>query len=170
MNWQAALEQYGAWLLGISVVTFVASLVLLPWLIIRLPADHFVRHEKPQQRHPVVHYTLLVVKNALGIVLLIAGVVMSITPGARRWQGSWWGSAEYPFPANAPAAQDCIAVHCAADPQQTFALLAGWPPLWWTTTMRMIQRSPQALGSPSHLGRITASIRISDLVRGQAAR
>lgn len=71
------------WLTGAGVVVFVASLVTMPLLIIRLPADYFKRlpiREWPT-RHPVVHIGIVVFKNVVGIVFLLSGVAMLLLPG-----------------------------------------------------------------------------------------
>lgn len=62
-----------------SVVTFVGSLILIPFLIARLPSDYF--RLPPQQNRS--HY--LSVKafflNAAGILVIFAGIAMLILPG-----------------------------------------------------------------------------------------
>ncbi len=67
----------------LSVFTFVASLIAMPVLIARLPADYFVRRPVRDwpTRHPAVHIFLVVAKNALGLVLLLAGLAMLVFPG-----------------------------------------------------------------------------------------
>ena len=37
-------------LAGVSVVSFVVSLIAAPWLLIRLPADYFEREEREPRR------------------------------------------------------------------------------------------------------------------------
>ncbi len=78
-------EQLFAILAGVSIITFVATLLIVPWLIIRLPSDYFVRDQRPptvlRKRHPAIRITLLVVKNLLGGVLLLGGLAMLVTPG-----------------------------------------------------------------------------------------
>jgi hypothetical protein len=70
--------------LGVSsVVLFVASLVVVPWLVVRLPADYFAhRHrEHPPPAHPAWRITVLVVKNVAGATLVLAGIAMLVLPG-----------------------------------------------------------------------------------------
>lgn len=82
MDWRAALEQYGPWILAASAGMFVGSLILLPWLIIRMPADYFVRRESRSARlHPVLHFLVLAVRNVIGAMLLLVGIIMIFTPG-----------------------------------------------------------------------------------------
>jgi hypothetical protein len=69
----------------ISIVLFVASLLGIPWLIARLPADYF--SERPDRSSllsaddPKLRVVLRIAKNALGVVLAIAGVAMLVLPG-----------------------------------------------------------------------------------------
>ena len=69
----------------IGVVSLVASLVLLPFLVVRIPTDYF-RHEQREHeylhdRHPAVHHVVVILKNALGVVLVLAGLAMLVLPG-----------------------------------------------------------------------------------------
>lgn len=73
------------WLAVTSAVTFVVSLFSLPLLLSRIPADYFVRPTPPEaswrRRHPVLRWSLRVLKNLIGVLLLLAGIVMLVTPG-----------------------------------------------------------------------------------------
>ncbi|HJN64581.1 MAG: PGPGW domain-containing protein [Pirellulales bacterium] len=71
------------WLLVCSVVMFVASLILLPYIVIRLPVDYFTRTAPTQfaRQHPLVRLLLLGIKNLLGAILLGGGFIMLFTPG-----------------------------------------------------------------------------------------
>lgn len=73
-------------LLGlISLLTFVGSLIAVPWLIGRMRADYFVTHwqvvESRHRRHPALALTTLVLRNGLGLVLVAAGLAMLLLPG-----------------------------------------------------------------------------------------
>ena len=68
-----------------SVVMFVASVVAVPWFFCHIPADHYAdneRHSLPfvppgsAWRPP-----LLVLKNLVGVLLLVAGALMLVLPG-----------------------------------------------------------------------------------------
>jgi hypothetical protein len=84
-NWAASHE----WLMGgltlASLAMFVGSLLALPFLVARLPADYFAdprRHTSRLRRlHPLVYLAALVLKNLLGWVLVLAGIVMLVLPG-----------------------------------------------------------------------------------------
>ena len=72
------------WALGLSAAMFLLSLAVLPIILIYLPADFFHRPSKSDQfaqRHPLVRLTYKVIKNALGVSLVFAGIIMLLTPG-----------------------------------------------------------------------------------------
>ena len=47
------------WTLGIvSLITFLASLVIIPWLVVRIPVDYFA--EKKRRRMPWANQHLLI--------------------------------------------------------------------------------------------------------------
>ncbi|MBC7821089.1 MAG: hypothetical protein IAG10_29740 [Planctomycetaceae bacterium] len=73
------------WLAVVSVIIFVGSAVALPWLLTRLPEDYFVEKDLAARpswpRHRALYWAWRVLKNILGVVLLLAGLVMLVTPG-----------------------------------------------------------------------------------------
>jgi hypothetical protein len=74
------------WWMGIlSVVTFVGTLIALPFLVARIPADYFVRdrhgHAAHHRQHPVLRVIGLVCKNLVGLAFVLAGVAMLVLPG-----------------------------------------------------------------------------------------
>lgn len=82
-NWIGQHETLVWSLTAISVFTFVATLIAIPILIARIPADYFVRRPVRDwpTRHPAVHLLIVLSKNALGVVLFLAGVTMLVLPG-----------------------------------------------------------------------------------------
>ncbi len=72
------------WLGGLSVATFIISLLAVPYIISRLPEDYFVRgHHRDhfKDRHPVLRWAFLIGKNVLGAVLILGGIAMLVLPG-----------------------------------------------------------------------------------------
>lgn len=74
------------WSLGIaSVVMFIASVLLIPAIIVRIRADYFAHDTRPPARFahltPPLRMLLHVLKNLLGIVLTLAGIAMLVLPG-----------------------------------------------------------------------------------------
>ena len=73
------------WITTLSVATFVASLVAVPVIVSRIPADYFDsnrRHEPRIRRlHPLLYLLVRVVKNLLAVVLILGGILMLVLPG-----------------------------------------------------------------------------------------
>jgi hypothetical protein len=65
--------------------SLLATLVIVPWVIVRLPADYF-RRNKPRRPPfadypPPVRMVLIVGKNLLGLALVGVGLVFLLMPG-----------------------------------------------------------------------------------------
>ena len=73
------------WLAIGSVVSFVGTLILVPFLVIRIPDDYFShsrRHHAPwAQHHRIVRGLLLFLKNIIGVIFVLAGILMLVLPG-----------------------------------------------------------------------------------------
>ena len=73
------------WLGGLSALTFVATLIAIPIFVARIPADYFAHEHRERtlwsNQHPVVRMILLVVKNAVGVAFVLAGIAMLVLPG-----------------------------------------------------------------------------------------
>lgn len=84
-DWMSDNRLFLRWLTLISTIFFVGSLVAVPWLVSRIPADYFVRSPAERSgfrhRHPAVAFAGRTFKNLLGAVLLLAGVAMLVLPG-----------------------------------------------------------------------------------------
>jgi hypothetical protein len=67
-----------------SVVGFIGTLIAIPIILVRLPPDYFdtrVPRHWMKDHHPVLRVIGLVVKNAVGVVFLLAGIAMLFLPG-----------------------------------------------------------------------------------------
>jgi len=74
------------WMAALSVVTFIASLITVPTLIVRIPPDYFARshrHKNTSSLHLLqpAKILLLIGKNLLGCFFLLAGIIMLVLPG-----------------------------------------------------------------------------------------
>ncbi len=68
----------------VSAATFVVSLMTLPILVVRMPADYFVGDGSRGSwaaHHPLVRVTVRSVKNLVGGLFVSAGIVMLFMPG-----------------------------------------------------------------------------------------
>jgi len=77
------LKEYAEWFVLISIVTFLISLLLIPALIIRIPADYFChdKRHKINNQQPLIKLFIIIAKNLLGGVLVISGFIMLFMPG-----------------------------------------------------------------------------------------
>ncbi|WP_225741692.1 PGPGW domain-containing protein [Halospina sp. K52047b] len=70
---------------GVSLLMFVATLVAVPFVIARIPSDYFTRPRRRryllQGRYPLLGLLALILKNLLGLILLLAGIAMLVLPG-----------------------------------------------------------------------------------------
>jgi hypothetical protein len=68
-------QNHAVWLVVLCVAAFVIGLVSLTVVLISLPADHFADPKAPASRRSLA---LTVIKNVLGILLLVAGNLLSL--------------------------------------------------------------------------------------------
>ena len=72
------------WFAVSSVFMFVGTLIAIPVILMRLPADYFdVRIPRPwmENHNPVLRLIGHVVKNVVGAIFLFAGFLMLFLPG-----------------------------------------------------------------------------------------
>lgn len=68
----------------LSLIFFVASLIAIPFILVRLPADFFdIRVPRPwmKDHHPVLRLLGHLVKNVVGTIFLFVGFLMLFLPG-----------------------------------------------------------------------------------------
>jgi len=81
-QWCEANGALLGWLFALSIGSLLLTIVLLPVVVVRLPADHFVADRRERQaRRGVVGWCWRVLKNLLGAVFALAGVAMLLLPG-----------------------------------------------------------------------------------------
>jgi hypothetical protein len=86
LDWITIDETTVWYLAAFSVVSFIATLVLVPFLVIRIPDDYFAekkrhRWEPWAHEHPLIRWSLLIAKNMLGYLFIILGIAMLVLPG-----------------------------------------------------------------------------------------
>ena len=81
------IHKIAFWWIGIlSIATFVGTLIIIPILIVRIPADYFKRKEQKQKscyknQCAAICFIGLVFKNLFGAVFVLAGLAMLFLPG-----------------------------------------------------------------------------------------
>ena len=74
------------WLLGfLSLVMFIGTIIALPLIIIYLPARFFnpmeIAAQRAEKGQSASRMALIVLKNVVGAVLILAGLLMLVLPG-----------------------------------------------------------------------------------------
>lgn len=81
----AWLNEYSVLLTWLSIVSglmFFGTLLLVPWVIIRMPEDYFVRtSSRASNDHWVMRLMLRIARNVLGWIFILAGIAMLVLPG-----------------------------------------------------------------------------------------
>lgn len=78
---QQLIEQIG----NLSLVVLVVTIIALPLVVKQLPVDYFVSEKREPARgtrkHPMVWAVLSLLKNLVGLVMILAGIIMLVLPG-----------------------------------------------------------------------------------------
>jgi hypothetical protein len=73
------------WLLAISFVSLLGTLIVVPLILVRLPADYFLfpdRQGAPwESRSQYLRIPIFLAKNLSGAILVLAGILMLVLPG-----------------------------------------------------------------------------------------
>lgn len=81
------IHEIALWWIGtLSIATFVGTLIIIPILFVRIPADYFKRKkQKPEpcykNQYAAICFIGLVFKNLFGAIFVLAGVAMLFLPG-----------------------------------------------------------------------------------------
>ena len=84
-EWISEHQAFLWWLGVFSAIAAIASVVTGPWFLVRLPEDYLTRDHSHDvflpKVHPLIRWPTLVLKNALGLTLVLAGIAMLVLPG-----------------------------------------------------------------------------------------
>jgi MFS family permease len=81
-DWLSENKEVLFWLGMLSIGTLVLAAVLLPVVVVRLPADYFVRRGGERRgRYGWAAWCWRVGKNLIGLVFVVAGIAMLVLPG-----------------------------------------------------------------------------------------
>ncbi len=85
---QSFIQDNDALLFGLgvfSLMCFFVTLAIIPWLVVKLPHDYFAgrkRNAPVSGKLPFgMRIVVLVLKNCLGLVIIMLGIIMLIIPG-----------------------------------------------------------------------------------------
>lgn len=69
---------------GLSTIFFLLSLMGLSWLISIIPHNYFVDKKRVSLikiKNPLMWLPIIIIKNSIGLVLILFGILMLILPG-----------------------------------------------------------------------------------------
>ncbi|WP_241973792.1 hypothetical protein [Aliidiomarina iranensis] len=76
----AVMEPYLPIIASVSVLMVLASMLIIPFLIVKMPADYFVNKRRPRT-WSIPRIVLYILRNFVAFILFIAGVLMLVLPG-----------------------------------------------------------------------------------------
>jgi MFS family permease len=78
-------QALSGWIAAASLLMFVGGLIVMPILVARMRSDYFLGRKPPPEswsgRHRVTRIAIVVVKNVVGVILLLLGIAMLVLPG-----------------------------------------------------------------------------------------
>jgi archaellum biogenesis protein FlaJ (TadC family) len=84
-EWFYSNEGLIGWLVALSIVSALVSLIILPVILLKLPEDYFAFSNRHRvlwvRQHRLLRMVLLLVLNFIGLVFILAGILMLILPG-----------------------------------------------------------------------------------------
>jgi hypothetical protein len=79
------IQEWGLEISLVSLLMLITSFVAASFVIVRIPVDYFTHHEPqhifPPSDNPITHIILKCVRNIIGVILLLLGIIMLFTPG-----------------------------------------------------------------------------------------
>ena len=69
---------------GLSTIFFLLSIMGLSWLISIIPHNYFVDKKRVsliKMKNPLMWLPIIIIKNSIGLVLILCGILMLILPG-----------------------------------------------------------------------------------------
>ncbi|EGN76060.1 hypothetical protein A28LD_0548 [Idiomarina sp. A28L] len=76
----STMEPYLPLIAGVSIVMFLASVIIIPFLIVKMPADYFMDRRR-KRNWTFSHVLIYVLRNTLAFILFVAGLLMLVLPG-----------------------------------------------------------------------------------------
>lgn len=84
-DWVSGNEALLWWVGAVGLLTFLLSAIAVPFLVARLPADYLTSDRDDDAHRPgtsrAIWISLLILRNIVGWLVLLAGLAMLITPG-----------------------------------------------------------------------------------------
>lgn len=79
------MSEHASWIIGASFASLIATVLLVPVLIKRIPVDYFSHSRRHRlvssSRYPALNFAFTSAKNLLGATLVLLGLLMLLAPG-----------------------------------------------------------------------------------------
>ena len=79
------IHEHQVLLLWLAIIGFIGSLIVIPWILIKIPSDYFLADKRKKcpwgNCSPIIRLIVLILKNILGLILVFGGIIMLFTPG-----------------------------------------------------------------------------------------
>lgn len=72
---------HDVWWAVLSIILFFGSILAVGYVVLQLPVDHFENQLTGKSSFGHESWPLFVLRNLLGVVLIILGIIMLFTPG-----------------------------------------------------------------------------------------
>lgn len=130
MGWGWVDSGTAGLVLGVSLGMLIVGALVAPIIIVRMPADYFVRSPggERESKAGITRTVMRVLKNVLGFLLVLAGLAMLVLPG----QGILTlliGISLLNFPGKRRFQQRLLRIHAVERVVQAIRHRAGRPPL-----------------------------------------
>ena len=84
-NWFEQHPSILLWLGGSSLFIFIFSILGVSWLVSQIPETYFLHKKRQPQiwksKFPLLRLITLILKNIIGVLLIIGGLMMLVLPG-----------------------------------------------------------------------------------------
>lgn len=80
----AWIKAHSLWLSLASVAMLLGAVLMVPLIVTGLPEDYFLHRRRHREAMPwpsPLHWPLIALKNGVGLILVVLGLIMLLTPG-----------------------------------------------------------------------------------------
>lgn len=85
ISWLLQFKVVLWWIAATSAAVGIGSLLAVPWLVCWIREDYFATKELPpirqRSQHPVLRWTIRILANIAGVLLIILGLIFGPLPG-----------------------------------------------------------------------------------------
>jgi len=80
-DWLSANSLLISSLAAVSITLLAVTILATPWAVSRLPSDYLQSRLEAPKKHGLGHMLLNIVRGFVGLLIVLLGLIMMITPG-----------------------------------------------------------------------------------------